>query len=57
MLIVFGTFVHDDYVYTVIYNVTNIKLGSNGALDRTAKASFDDDKMVLFESFLKSIKF
>ena len=57
MLFVFGTFVHGDYAYTIIYNVTNIKLDSTGALDRTAKASFDDDEMVLFESFLKSIKF
>lgn len=57
MLFVLGTFVHDDYAYTIIYNVTNIKLDPNGALDRTAKASFDDDEMVLFESFLKSIKF
>lgn len=57
MLLVFGTFIHGDFSYTIIYNVSNIKLDSKGALDRTAKASFNDDEMVLFESFLKSIKF
>ena len=57
MLLVFGTFIHGDFSYTIIYNVSNFKLDSEGALDRTAKASFDDDEMVLFESFLKSIKF
>lgn len=57
MLLVFGTFIHGDFSYTIIYNVSNIKFDSKGALDRTAKASFNDDEMVLFESFLKSIKF
>lgn len=57
MLTVLGTFIHDGYSYTIIYNATSIKLDSNGALDRTAKASFDDNEMVLFENFLKSIKF
>lgn len=74
MLVVFGTFIHGDYIYSIIFETmdftTDFNYGSiigqsaifettdlSTTVGRTAKASFDDDEMVLFESFLKSIKF
>ena len=42
---------------TAISETTNFATNLNTIVGRTAKASFDDDEMVLFESFLKSIKF
>lgn len=40
-----SVFLHGDYIYTILY----VNCGPN--------SSFTDDEMVLFESFLKSIKF
>ena len=42
---------------TAISETTNFATNLNTIVGRTTKASFDDDEMVLFESFLKSIKF
>lgn len=42
---------------TAISETTNFAMNLNTIVGRTAKASFDDNEMVLFESFLKSIKF